>query len=286
MSLDVGYNGVTTNESMIWMKKPEKPKKQIVKRSVKGNSIFFDCSLEIDDPYWIGKLLDAHKGKFPAGIRFKDGRLMYRKGNKKDSIFLSEDVKVALKQTIKFFSDHGVKVSALDIKNQRDDLNKQLSKVMHINSWKETLNNKIKERLIYDYAIRKTKELGLKEWQRKNIIGTIYIGIITGRINAEDIEFEKDRIKNISVLKFNGRIFSIGRKVSLNPPKNINNFDRCDKEFTPPSVFDKPNIDYIWEKKKNYIFNKHIDDKHKVSKIDCSNKVIKVPKKVCKLVIE
>lgn len=271
-----------TETDMMWIKSSSDRKKP---KSDNSNAVFVECCKYTKDDYWINKLKSASKGKFPKNIRFCDGCLVYRKKNKMEKIHLSHDPKTRFQQIKEFYHKYGVRLSSSDIDSQKKIRDDALSVILQIDSWKSVKRPKLKRVLIYEYAKRKTEEMGLYGLFPHNMVDVISIGIDTKSISNDDIVMADGKIHKIDGIEFDGKIFRISRH-KIDSIQNKNQNVQRPREYYIKPGYDltddknKIDIDRIWSSnKETYENHKNISNTKPKPKANPKKRIQKRPRK-------
>jgi hypothetical protein len=203
---------------------------------IKDNNIFRLCSEITDDPYWKNVLIEAYHNKFPKGISYKDGNIVY----KNKEILIPETPEEAYIIIINFLKrEYGIK-SPMDIEREKYQEQEQRSKHVSKNSWKEHKSKNIKDLLITDYILNIKDEYLLTVEEFNELFTLINIAVGNNKIKNTDIDLQDGQIKCISNLTWD----SEGRKFRLYQGKKITKkgTTSCAKKGATASAGNKDSI--------------------------------------------
>ena len=193
-------------------------KSNVKKSDIIVNPKFLEAANCIEDSYWSGVLEKNAKDKFPAGFKYQDSNLIYRKGATCDSLFLGdlEGKEFALK-CIDFYKRYTRMKSSLEISAQNIETEiKRKEKRNQINSqWTKRMVTNDRIQLVLHYANRLCKELDLDEELSKELKKKLYHATAAREFSSSVVTFKDGEIKNISGVIIDKE----NKKITLKFPK-------------------------------------------------------------------
>jgi hypothetical protein len=166
----------------------------------------FDKLMSIEtDTYWRSLFDEAAVGKFPRNFKFQNGVLNYKIRSKTIEKPIPKDLKEALLVVKKFFLETAGILSPDDLKRKKLEEEKRISEMIinEIISWNQIRSEKQRMIMISLYVENIGKQYGLNIEERKGLVQNIRIGVLSGYLNAENIEIVGNCIENIYGLEYN-----------------------------------------------------------------------------------
>lgn len=175
-----GY-AVSTIDSRPWLSTPallSGPKTRKSKTPVfVCNKIFEECSQITEDPFWIDIFKKASIGKFPTKFSYKDGHLVYRRGQKIQMVEIPLNPYEAISLCIRFFREYGGLISELDHERDMEEERKRQEEEETVEYTWSTIKKKMKDILIGRYVIDLKDLMSLSDEETLQLRSTIYYGI-------------------------------------------------------------------------------------------------------------
>lgn len=205
--------------------------------------IFLECFQYTTDSFWENIFEDLSYGKCPYGTyinknflccNYKDKEFSY-KIEKKNPQQLYNDIYNLLAVKLGLLSSRDKLKKKLDFNNIEEELK------FNKNKWTDIRKKNIKDLLIENYVIDMKNKYLLSNKQSKNLLSSIFIGMIFKVINIKDICYNDGKINNINGISF--------EKNKIIYDKNIYDFDI---NFQKCILIDKPIMSENWNK---YITN-------------------------------
>ena len=216
-----GTYAIATVYKIPWSDKKKKKKTGKNRKKHKNkivNSIFYECSENIADPYWKKIFENASRGKFPRGFMFRNGVLTHKKGNKIQRLEIVESPIETLTLCISFFQQTAGLMSEIDKQRFKKDITQKLMDKYALEKikWNEIKKEKIRELLIDDYIEELSSSMELDIQSRLELITLINKGFLVKQLSNKDIIFEKGK-----VISINGLIIDKKQKRFWIDPKKI-----------------------------------------------------------------
>ena len=205
--------------------------------------IFLECFEYTTDSFWENIFEDLSYGKCPYGTyinknflccNYKDKEFSY-KIEKKNPLQLYTDIYNLFAKKLGLLSSRDKLKKKLDFNNIEEELK------FNKNKWTDIRKKNIKDLLIENYVIDMKNKYSLSNKQSKNLLSSIFIGMIFKVINIKDICYNDGKINNINGIQF--------EKNKIIYDKNIYDFDI---NFQKCILIDKPIMSENWNK---YISN-------------------------------
>ena len=205
--------------------------------------IFLECFEYTTDSFWENIFEDLSYGKCPYGTyinknflccNYKDKEFSY-KIEKKNPQQLYNDIYNLFAKKLGLLSSRDKLKKKLDFNNIEEELK------FNKNKWTDIRKKNIKDLLIENYVIDMKNKYSLSNKQSKNLLSSIFIGMIFKVINIKDICYNDGKINNINGIQF--------EKNKIIYDKNIYDFDI---NFQKCILIDKPIMSENWNK---YICN-------------------------------
>jgi len=205
--------------------------------------IFLECFEYTTDSFWENIFEDLSYGKCPYGTyinknflccNYKDKEFSY-KIEKKNPQQLYNDIYNLFAKKLGLLSSRDKLKKKLDFNNIEEELK------FNKNKWTDIRKKNIKDLLIENYVIDMKNKYSLSNKQSKNLLSSIFIGMIFKVINIKDICYNDGKINNINGIQF--------EKNKIIYDKNIYDFDI---NFQKCILIDKPIMSENWNK---YISN-------------------------------
>lgn len=205
--------------------------------------IFLECFEYATDSFWENIFEDLSYGKCPYGTyinknflccNYKDKEFSY-KIEKKNPLQLYTDIYNLFAKKLGLLSSRDKLKKKLDFNNIEEELK------FNKNKWTDIRKKNIKDLLIENYVIDMKNKYSLSNKQSKNLLSSIFIGMIFKVINIKDICYNDGKINNINGIQF--------EKNKIIYDKNIYDFDI---NFQKCILIDKPIMSENWNK---YISN-------------------------------
>jgi hypothetical protein len=205
--------------------------------------IFLECFEYTTDSFWENIFEDLSYGKCPYGTyinknflccNYKDKEFSY-KIEKKNPQQLYNDIYNLFAKKLGLLSSRDKLKKKLDFNNIEEELK------FNKNKWTDIRKKNIKDLLIENYVIDMKNKYSLSNKQSKNLLSSIFIGMIFKVINIKDICYNDGKINNINGIQF--------EKNKVIYEKNIYDFDI---NFQKCILIDKPIMSENWNK---YISN-------------------------------
>jgi hypothetical protein len=205
--------------------------------------IFLECFEYTTDSFWENIFEDLSYGKCPYGTyinknflccNYKDKEFSY-KIEKKNPLQLYTDIYNLFAKKLGLLSSRDKLKKKLDFNNIEEELK------FNKNKWTDIRKKNIKDLLIENYVIDMKNKYSLSNKQSKNLLSSIFIGMIFKVINIKDICYNDGKINNINGIQF--------EKNKVIYEKNIYDFDI---NFQKCILIDKPIMSENWNK---YISN-------------------------------
>ena len=205
-----------TSDKMKWTKGKDRKKYKII------NPIFEHCIELIDDPYWKSIFTKAVTGKLPTGFSYKDGHLIYKRGNKVKKTLLSGTPIEILTCCLDFFRENGGLYS--DIDKEKDLIDRSNVVTFYQKSWGEISKNTTLKKLLINSYIRSITNKDEYEYLKT----LVNMGMIVGIISDNDIEYKDGNIVSINgIIKENNKWILVDngkrKKLSSNKVKTKTN---------------------------------------------------------------
>lgn len=205
--------------------------------------IFLECFQYTTDSFWENIFEDLSYGKCPYGTYINKNFLCC---NYKDKEF---SYKIEKKNPQQLYNDiYNLLAVKLGLLSSRDKLKKKLvfnnieeELKFNKNKWTDIRKKNIKDLLIENYVIDMKNKYLLSNKQSKNLLSSIFIGMIFKVINIKDICYNDGKINSINGISF--------EKNKIIYDKNIYDFDI---NFQKCILIDKPMMSENWNK---YITN-------------------------------
>jgi hypothetical protein len=156
-----------------------KQKKQVDETSCNKDVRFpalFEAGQSCSDPYWKAILIDMSKNKCPKKVQcdaqtitfgHKRNLQSYKYIDKSPSEIV-EEIKEKFKKTLGLFSTEDFKNQSTNIFNQFE----QFNQITDLNDWKKIKNKKMKENLLFDFALSRKELLDLN-WTQFRLLHTV-----------------------------------------------------------------------------------------------------------------
>lgn len=205
--------------------------------------IFLECFQYTTDSFWENIFEDLSYGKCPYGTyinknflccNYKDKEFSY-KIEKKNPQQLYNDIYNLLAVKLGLLSSRDKLKKKMDFNNIEEELK------FNKNKWTDIRKKNIKDLLIENYVIDMKNKYLLSNKQSKNLLSSIFIGMIFKVINIKDICYSEGKINSINGIRF--------EKNKIIYDKNIYDFDI---NFQKCILIDKPIMSENWNK---YITN-------------------------------
>lgn len=243
-----------------------KTKKQKNTRDI-VHKIFYDCSLIIEDPFWVERFSKAALNKFPQKFSYQDKKLHYRKGTKTISVDVPDNIYHASQIFMEFLRINGGIFSDIDGKNSMDLLlSTNKSKEDQNLTWGK-LNKIMKSCLLNKFVLDYKDKYNLTTYQVSQLRQTIDLGISNKFFHKENITLENNNITMIKGLLYdqNRNYFYID---PILKPKLSRNYDRkkeCNTPFLDNEIV--PQFSIKWREYID-ILDKKLNNKRKITVYD------------------
>jgi len=184
------------------------------------------------DPYWKAILIDMSKNKCPKKVQCDANTINF--GNKrnlqtykysdKSPEEIINDIKEKFKKTLGLFSTEDFRMQSTNIQNQFE----QFNQITDLNDWKKIKNKKMKENLLFDFALAKKEELDL-DWSQLRLLHCVLENAIfhLRTHGSEDIVMEGGQIASISDIEIedglaiNPRCFDLEENTEKETKKSV-----------------------------------------------------------------
>ena len=179
------------------MKKTSSKKQKLNDRKI-YHEIFNECVAYNTDVFWIQKLRNAAKGKFPPKFYYQNNILSYGKTKKSKRILLSDDPQQRCEEFITFIRNNGCKFSPTDIYNSKaielknSDLNYEVK-------WTST-SMKMKDCMIYNFVNTVSEKYSFDNKTKFSLLRTLRYDISNKKIDDSCIFVKRNKIEQISSL--------------------------------------------------------------------------------------
>lgn len=191
-----------------------KPKKTRVQKQI-INKIFADCALIIQDQFWIDKFNMMSYGKFPNKFSYRSNILSYKKGNRYNTIQVSENPYEAICACMEFLKINGGIFSQMDEQTALElQYTRQSNRIVEKEPiiWSK-LNKKMQMIFISFYVLEMKEKMGLNKDELEQLRQTINLGIYNKLLVETNIILSNEQIVTINDLFFD----SEERLFFLNP---------------------------------------------------------------------
>jgi hypothetical protein len=217
------------------------------------HQIFYEMSDIEEDPFWKTEFVKASHGRFPSKVSYKNGIIYFVKSNKREKMYLPEDIMDAIENYKGFIHKNTWNRSRAEYEEDNKMNEDRISKNKSIQDfqWKELKKKKTKELLIMNYIndLAKEYEMSIEDKYELNI--SINTGIINGMINTSSIEYEDGMIHHIKGLEYDEET----KKVRFNDKFKVKN--KKPKMQKPVDLMSKWSSDNVLSYEK--MWNAHID---------------------------
>lgn len=212
----VGSYAISTVSFDSWANEPlmTTPTRKKRGRGVKSiiHPLFSECAHLTADPFWIEKFTQAAIGKFPPKFGFRDGIMVFKKGNKSKTIELPDNVYEAMGAAIAFFQSNGLIFSPTDERLIREvqEAQYRLEENLPPATWID-INKKTQECMLSYYIIELHSVMELSLAEKEQLRQTIRVGISNNFFGKHNIQVQNNRIHAINGLLWDGekRVFYI-----------------------------------------------------------------------------
>jgi len=205
-----GSYSVSVNFSLPWNKTQAsysigetKKRKKTLKPVI--HEIFEKCSELTEDRIWISTFKECARGKFPRGFSYKNGFLLFKKGNKISRCEISQSISEILFTTKDFFYKMGGIMSAEDKKKLKEKEEEKLSEkeLLKEYTWKDIKTEKLKEILINEFIKNISLELEFDQEEKNEFTTTVKKGFLLKYFNHKNVIMSDFKIIKIEGLIYN-----------------------------------------------------------------------------------
>ena len=201
--------------------------------------IFLECCEFSEDTFWKNVFEDLSYGKCPYGTyitkdffccNYKNKEFSY-KIEKKEPEILYNDIYELLSKKLGLLSHKDKIKKKIDFSILEDEIKENRK------NWSNIRKKNIKDLLIENYVIEMKKKYSLSIKQSRELLSSIFIGMVFKVITVKDIEYSDGIIKNIDGISF--------KKKQIIFERDIYDFDI---NITPYIIVDKKSMSDNWEK--------------------------------------
>ena len=140
-------------------------------------------------------------GKFPKGIEFSSGKLVYKKNRrtKPHTYFIPDDVEAATAMIKEIFRKYTGLLSSNDLMRQRVAEKKKIKEITYgeETTWRDIRAPTTKLLLINMYVWQQQKRLNLTEAEADSLFTCIYANLLLNVIGSNEIKLEKGEIASV-----------------------------------------------------------------------------------------
>lgn len=158
--------------------------------------IFDKCSLISTDEMWKNIFQLASKGKFPSGISYRDGKLIFKQKTKIFNIVVPEDELEAFNLCKGFIAANTGLRSSDEQQFERDMMERTRTDVS-LTKW-SSVNKKVAESLIYSYAEFVYRRMNLNLSETYKLVSVIKLGLTLQQIQNTNIQIYNNQISHIN----------------------------------------------------------------------------------------
>lgn len=167
---------------------------------------FLECSKYTLNNYWIQMMTQCSYGKFPRGLSYQDGKLLFKKKNIVRQFSLPDSPEQLCRTLIRIFREELCMVSSVEDKKQTELVEKDKETVPREGFLSEIKDKNVRFRLLFDFTVNYQRHFHLTEPQRQQLYAILCIGQLLKIIQPENIEIQNHRIIHIDHIHFrNGR---------------------------------------------------------------------------------
>ena len=201
--------------------------------------IFLECCQFAEDTFWENIFEDLVYGKTPYGTyinknflccSYKNKEFSY-KIERKDPKILYEDIYSLLTNKLGILSQREKNNKRIDFYRTENEIKENTQ------DWANIRKKNIRDTLVELYVIDMKQKYKLTNLQTKNLLSSIFIGLIFKVINSKDIIYEDGKITKIEGIEF--------QKGKYNLIKNIYNVEY---DFTLEQDTEKKVMSENWKK--------------------------------------
>ena len=201
--------------------------------------IFLECCEFSEDTFWKNVFEDLSYGKCPYGTyitkdffccNYKNKEFSY-KIEKKEPEILYNDIYELLSKKLGLLSHKDKIKKKIDFSILEDEIKENRK------NWSNIRKKNIKDLLIENYVIEMKKKYSLSIKQSRELLSSIFIGMVFKVITVKDIDYSDGIIKNIDGISF--------KKKQIIFERDIYDFDI---NITPYIIVDKKSMSDNWEK--------------------------------------
>ena len=201
--------------------------------------IFLECCEFSEDTFWNNVFEDLSYGKCPYGTyitkdffccNYKNKEFSY-KIEKKEPEILYNDIYELLSKKLGLLSHKDKIKKKIDFSILEDEIKENRK------NWSNIRKKNIKDLLIENYVIEMKKKYSLSIKQSRELLSSIFIGMVFKVITVKDIDYSDGIIKNIDGISF--------KKKQIIFERDIYDFDI---NITPYIIVDKKSMSDNWEK--------------------------------------
>ena len=273
---NVGTFAVTTFDFGKWtdptqVKDNVKPKKTRIKKEV-VYPIFEKCIDYVNDPFWVEKLKNASYNKFPRGFSYRDGSLIYKKGNKSQSLEIqNRNYFEAANAAIEFIRSNGCIFSTLDkekasLNHAQKDQEFEEEEII----WSKA-NKRVQECLIANYVVTMKHNMSLTDSEKELLRQTINLGVSNKFFGDNNIKIIDKKINSIAGLLWDAeqRVFYVDPELK---PSSSRTYSRK-RDAVVCNTAEKETIPQFHSKWAKYVQSLH----NKINNISTTNTVVSFP---------
>ena len=201
--------------------------------------IFLECCEFSEDTFWKNVFEDLSYGKCPYGTyitkdffccNYKNKEFSY-KIEKKEPEILYNDIYELLSKKLGLLSHKDKIKKKIDFSILEDEIKENRK------NWSNIRKKNIKDLLIENYVIEMKKKYSLSIKQSRELLSSIFTGMVFKVITVKDIDYSDGIIKNIDGISF--------KKKQIIFERDIYDFDI---NITPYIIVDKKSMSDNWEK--------------------------------------
>jgi hypothetical protein len=201
--------------------------------------IFLECCQFAEDTFWENIFEDLVYGKTPYGTyinknflccSYKNKEFSY-KIERKDPKILYDDIYSLLTNKLGILSQREKNKKRIDFYRTENEIKENTQ------DWANIRKKNIRDTLVELYVIDMKQKYKLTNLQAKNLLSSIFIGLIFKVINSKDITYEDGKITKIEGIEF--------RKGGYTLIKNIYNVEY---DFTLEQDTEKKVMSENWKK--------------------------------------
>ena len=212
------------------------------KKSKAKHPIFEKCSYIASDNMWKNIFESASKGKFPTGISYRDGKMIFKLKGKTINIVVPEDELEAFNLCKGFIAVNSGLRSNDEQVFERDMLERSRTDTTFTRL--STVNKKLAQALIYSYAEFVYRKMNLLSTESCKLVAVIKLGISLQQIQDSNIQMYNNQIGHINNIRYD----SVNNKWVIDNPTTKTH----ERKTTIISVNNKPDygdsFEVLWGK--------------------------------------